>query len=104
MKWYRLSAEQGYERGQCNLGEMYEYGKGVAQNYEEALKWYKKAADQGNAWSQYKIGKFYYHGYGVEKNCHEAEKWFQLAANKGNQDAINILNNKKFQKALKKEK
>ena len=104
VKWYRLSAEQGYERGQCNLGEMYEYGKDVAQNYEEALKWYKKAADQGNAWSQYKIGKFYYHGYGVEKNCHEAEKWFQLAANKGNQDAINILNNKKFQKALKKEK
>ena len=102
-KWYRLSAEQGNERGQFNLGLMYKYGKGVAQNYEEALKWYKKAADQGNAWSQNQIGDFYYHGYGVEKNCHEAEKWYQLAANKGNQDAINILNNKEFQKALKKE-
>ncbi|MDE6652779.1 MAG: carboxypeptidase-like regulatory domain-containing protein [Muribaculaceae bacterium] len=27
---------------------MYEKGKGVSINYEEAYKWYKKAADNGN--------------------------------------------------------
>ena len=30
------------------LGVCYYNGRGVEQNYEEAVKWYKKAAEQGN--------------------------------------------------------
>ena len=44
---------------------MYENGKGVAQDYTEAVKWYRKAAEQGNtamrriqSWSEmYENGK-----------------------------------------------
>jgi TPR repeat protein len=40
-------AEQGDVNAQNNLGFMYNTGKGVAQDYKEAVKWYTKAAEQG---------------------------------------------------------
>jgi TPR repeat protein len=49
MKWYRLAADQGDANGQYILGIMYADGKGVPQNYAEAMKWYRLAADQGVA-------------------------------------------------------
>ena len=55
VKWYRKLAEQGYAQGQCNLGFMYDNGKGVPQNHEEAVKWYRKAAEQGYAHAQRKL-------------------------------------------------
>ena len=38
---------------------LYENGKGVPQDYAEALKWYHKAAEQGNAYSQNNVGRMY---------------------------------------------
>ena len=32
LKWYLLSAEQGYALAESNLGLMYEEGQGVQQN------------------------------------------------------------------------
>ena len=40
-------AEQGNSSAQIYLGEMYDKGLGVIQNYEEAVKWYRLAAEQG---------------------------------------------------------
>ena len=40
----RLSAEQGYARGQFNLGHSYETGQGESQDYVQAYMWYKLAA------------------------------------------------------------
>lgn len=41
-------AESGDALAQGIIGYMYERGKGVAQDYAEAVKWYRKAAAQGN--------------------------------------------------------
>ncbi len=49
VRWYRKSAEQGYDKAQYNLAKMYEMGMGVPRNYAQALKWYHKAAAQGDA-------------------------------------------------------
>jgi TPR repeat protein len=49
VKWYRLAAEQGHAIAQHNLGGMYEFGKGVPQNYKIAEKWYRLSEEQGNA-------------------------------------------------------
>jgi len=38
--------------GQYLLGKMYENGKGVEQNYSEAIKWYGKAAKNGHTDAQ----------------------------------------------------
>ena len=43
------AAAQGDAYAQYNLGGMYANGKGVTQDYKEAIKWYRLAADQGNA-------------------------------------------------------
>jgi len=47
--WFRKAAEQGDAGAQFNLGNMYDQGKGVAQDYAQAVEWYRKAAKQGYA-------------------------------------------------------
>src|SRR5208283_752417 len=61
----KSKAERGDAHSQVNLGVMYEHGKGVPQDYSEALKWYRKAAEQGNAIGQAYLGVMYDQGKGV---------------------------------------
>jgi uncharacterized protein len=65
VKWFRKAAEQGYANAQHNLGYMYHSGKGVTQDYAEAVKWYRKAADQGLAIAQTNLGVKYAKGDGI---------------------------------------
>ncbi len=41
-------AEKGYPNAQIYLGLMYSTGKGVTQDYQQAIYWYRKAAEQGS--------------------------------------------------------
>ena len=41
---------------------MYGNGKGVPQDYAEAVKWYRKAAEQGDALAQVNMGIVYHKG------------------------------------------
>ena len=45
----RARADQGDATAQFNLGNAYHAGKGVVQDYQQALFWVGKAADQGDA-------------------------------------------------------
>jgi uncharacterized protein len=47
LRLWRPLAEQGNAYAQYNLGLMYDYGTGVAQDYREAAKWYRLAAVRG---------------------------------------------------------
>ena len=49
---HKKYAEEGNVAAQYNLGTIYAHGKGVPQDYVEAIKWYRKAAAQGNIESQ----------------------------------------------------
>ncbi|MBO7726031.1 MAG: sel1 repeat family protein [Thermoguttaceae bacterium] len=83
-KWWRQSAEQGFDKAQFNLGRCCENGWGVARDITEAVKWYRRSADQGHGKAQYAAGCCYYMGSGAEKNDAEAVKWFRMAAEQGN--------------------
>jgi TPR repeat protein len=48
VKWYRLSAEQGYARAQSNLGAMYNNGQGVPRDLMYAYMWSYIAASLGD--------------------------------------------------------
>ena len=66
------------------IGYMYQYGKGVPQDYAEAARWYRKAAEQGNAKSQHNLGYMYDKGQGVPQDYAEAVRWYRKAAEQGN--------------------
>ncbi len=76
-------AEKGDAKSQHNLGVMYDYGRGVPQNYTEAMKWYRKAAEQGLPDAQHNLGVMYEKGQGVPQNFTEAAKWYRRAAEQG---------------------
>ena len=80
-------AELGDAFAQHDLAVMYEEGKGVAQDYEEAVKWYGLAAKQGHALSQNTLGLMYDVGAGVTQDYKEAVKWYRLAAEQQNANA-----------------
>jgi hypothetical protein len=91
VKWYLLSADQGYAIAQFNLGVCYRYGHGVATDRREAVKWYRLAADQGHADAQFNLGLCYYNGTGVTTDMCEAVKWYRLAADQGVAGAVSGL-------------
>ena len=79
----RQKAEQGDATAQFDLGVMYNFGKGVPQDYAEARRWYLKAAEQGNSDAQFNLGVMYDNGRGVRQDYAEARKWYLKAAEKG---------------------
>ena len=57
VKLYREATWLGDATAQRNLGLKYTQGRGVGQDYGEAVKWYRRAADQGNARAQDELKK-----------------------------------------------
>ncbi|HTK85964.1 MAG TPA: tetratricopeptide repeat protein [Patescibacteria group bacterium] len=61
------------------LGNRYETGNGVGQDYVEAAEWYRKAADQGITKAQKELGSLYARGLGVPRDYEEAYFWLSLS-------------------------
>jgi hypothetical protein len=77
---FRTLAEQGFAEAQYNLGVMYDNGKGVPQNYAQAVQWYRKAAEQGVAEAQNNLGLMYAKGLGVPQKNEVAYALYNLSA------------------------
>jgi len=63
-----------------NLGCMYESGKGVPKNCEQAIYWYLKAAEKDNAKALNNLAHMYQKGDGVDKNIGKAIEYLERAA------------------------
>ena len=87
----KVRAEKGGASAQYNLGLMYDYGKGVPQDYKEAVKWYRFAAVQGETQAQYNLGWMFSNGLGSLQDYKEAVKWYRFAAVQGDNQAQNNL-------------
>ena len=86
LRWMPL-AEGGDASAQLKLGTMYDKGKGVPQEYNNAMKWYTRAAEQANAEAQFSLGVMYHKGKGVLQDYNIATKWYQLAAEQASAQA-----------------
>lgn len=86
-----LEINENNKYAQSNIGLCYEYGRGVNQDYYEAVKWYRKAAEQGHAGAQKNLGICYYNGRGVTQDYYEAVKWYRKAAEQGNANAMSWM-------------
>ena len=58
----RVRAEQGDVKAEEKLASLYYYGRGVPQDYTEAIHWYRRAAEQDYAKDQLILGDIYYLG------------------------------------------
>ena len=59
---------------------MYNRGRGVTIDYDQAVSWYRRAAEGGYAWAQYFLGLKLSLGQGVAQNEKEAANWYRRAA------------------------
>jgi len=82
-EWQPL-AEQGNPMAQHHLGWLYVLGRGVPQDYEEAVRWFCKAAEQGDSDAQTNLGSLYLLGDRIPQDYTEALKWLRAAADQGN--------------------
>jgi TPR repeat protein len=77
-----IAAAQMY--GQYELGRLYETGKGVPQDYNEAVGWYTRAADLGNIKSMLKLAIVQREGLpGIAPDLASSTSWLQRAAEAG---------------------
>jgi TPR repeat protein len=76
---WKNEAEHGNAVSQFWLGVAYESGKGVQQDFKEALRWLAKSAHQGNADGQNLMGQMFEEGEGVPVNYVQAAKWYRAA-------------------------
>jgi TPR repeat protein len=86
--WYRAAANQGHGLAAFNLGFMYYYGAGeadnaVAQDIAQAAHWLKQAAAAGYGAAQALLGEIYYRGLGVPRNLVAAATLTLRAASQG---------------------
>jgi TPR repeat protein len=89
--WYHLAASHGDADAQFELGQIYNYSRGVHQDYAEAERLYTLAAEQGHAEAAYNLGIMYYEGKGILKDEKKAMQFFNLASEKGYQAATRKL-------------
>ena len=85
----RAAAERNDAEAQCMLGVFYAEGRGVEQDYAEAVKWFRKAAKEskyrkGISGAKCRLGDCYAEGHGVEQDYDKALTWYRRAAKQGN--------------------
>jgi len=79
----RARAALGNPKAQFGLASAYYLGKGVPQDYAEALRWYKTAADQGEPDAEDGLGYMYVAGRGAKQDYAEALRWYKRSAEHG---------------------
>ena len=82
-KALRKSAEEGDASAQFRLGQLYDEGTGVPQDYRQAMEWFEKAAKQGHVGAQVNLGTLYLQGEGAPQSDQMALFWFRRAAEQG---------------------
>ena len=70
---------------------MYEYGRGVVADMNEAFRLYSLSAAQGDTWAMGNLADMYEFGKGVEKDMEEAIRLYKLSAADGYEFAQNAL-------------
>ena len=84
-------ADAGDAATLAELGQRYETGRGVPQDFGAAVALYRQAAERGNARGQGNLGAMYFNGTGVERDDNVALAWFRRAADQGDARGQNGL-------------
>jgi TPR repeat protein len=80
---FRKASDQGDSGAMLSLGEMYLFGAGVAQDFDQAATWLQRALRMDNRAAEFRLGQMFAKGAGVPKNLTNAYALFQRAAEQG---------------------
>ncbi len=80
MQWTAKTASYGDKVSQFELGRLYQEGKKIQMDYEQAAKWYEKAAVQGHIESMFALAGLYLSGKGVNADIEKSLFWYEQAA------------------------
>lgn len=83
LQYFKKAADKGNPVGQCGLGILYLYGKGVEKDYAKAFKYFTASAEQGWSDAQLHLGIMHFSGKGVRRDYKMAVKYFNLASQGG---------------------
>ncbi|MBT6117169.1 MAG: PDZ domain-containing protein [Rhodospirillaceae bacterium] len=84
---FKPLAESGNAEAQAYLGFLYQTGRGVPRDANEAARWTRMAGEQGHLDAQYNLGQLYRVGRGVPQDDAKALTWLRRAAEGGQPDA-----------------
>jgi TPR repeat protein len=85
------AAEAGNADAMYNLGNLYQYALGAAQDFIQARYWHQKAAEAGNADAMRSLAWLYENGWGGPREYTQARQWYQKAAAAGDAKAKQAL-------------
>jgi enhanced entry protein EnhC len=83
----------GESSAQFELGQLYQYGIGVAQNMDQAITYFQLAAVQQDVRAEYNLGMIYLEGKTNPVDYQKGIEWMTDAAFKGNSYAQYVLAN-----------
>ena len=84
MEYFRKAADMGNGEAMCQIGLLYDSGKGVAKNIDTANQWYLKAGEAGDSNGYLNLAN----NYKSAKKYDKAVSYFHKAVEMGNEDAI----------------
>lgn len=87
----RMAAAQGDPSATFEVGARYAEGRGVKQDFAEAMSWYQRSAAKGFALAQYRLGTLYERGLGTPSDPGRARAWYTRAADQGNVKAMHNI-------------
>jgi hypothetical protein len=82
-EWYLRAAKQGYSPAEEAIGEMCEFGEGVAPDHQQALEWIRKATVERSG-SAIWIGQQYEDHARTPQDILTAIEWYRISAEAGN--------------------
>lgn len=89
MENFQKAAKQGNTMAMHYIGELYYYGEGVEQNFDEAKKWYQKAAGLRCESSYNSLGDIYL----KEKDYKKAMEYYVKGADLGSYLSLTNIGN-----------
>ena len=84
-------ARSDVDRARDYCWSMYNSGRILPRNADDAFNWIQFGAAHGNTDAQYHLGWMYWNGMGVSCDYNESINWFRAAARSGSPDAQNSL-------------
>ncbi len=87
----RTAAQQGDPGAQFEVAARFAEGKGMKQDFQQAIVWYSRASQKGFVPAQYRLATLYERGLGTPADVTRAKVWYRRAADQGNVKSMHNL-------------